>query len=160
VESAVNQGTTFDILLPCRNDSAIRKSEAIETSLLGSEHILIVDDEPVIVSMYAKSLEKRGYKIYSCTNPHEALDRLQKTPDQFDLVVTDYSMPKLTGIELAQKMLTVRNDLPIILCTGFSEQVDPESLFKAGIRELIKKPVLQRELAQTIRTVLNKNTIS
>ena len=97
-----------------------------------------------------------GYRVTTCSRAFEALDIFSQNPDAFDLIITDQTMPKMTGFEFAKIVLAYRPNLPIVLCTGFSETVSEEDARAAGIKELIMKPLNQHELAQTLRRVLKK----
>jgi CheY-like chemotaxis protein len=121
---------------------------------LGRERILLVDDEAEIVATLKQMLESLGYRVTAFTGSAAALETFRTQPEDFDLVITDRTMPHLTGEELAGKMLGLRPDLPIILCTGFSEAVFPEMAGDMGIREIIIKPISTRVMAETIRRVL------
>ena len=101
-------------------------------------------------------LAELGYGVTSRTNPREALALFRLDPSQFDLVITDQTMPELTGLELAKEILAIRNDTPIIMCTGFSDLVTAESAKAAGIKAFAMKPLTKREIAKTIRQVLDE----
>ena len=100
-------------------------------------------------------LESMGYKVTALTSSVETLKVFQAEPDGFDLVVTDMTMPKMTGAELAKNILAVRSDTPIVLCTGFSELIDEEMAKEMGIRDYIMKPVIMKDLAKAVRNVLD-----
>jgi CheY-like chemotaxis protein len=118
---------------------------------------LFIDDEDLLVDLYKERLTKLGYEVVASTSSREALELFKKEPQKFDLVITDYTMPNLTGIDLATELLTVRADIPIILCTGHNDNVSPEIVRAAGIREFLMKPQSRDEIAQAIRRVLNTN---
>ena len=120
----------------------------------GHEHILVVDDEKYIVTMMKEMLERLGYKVFPFTSSQEAFAEFKKNPDRFDLVITDQTMPHLTGAELAAELMRVKKDIPIILCTGFSELLSEEKARVIGIKEYISKPVVKSEIAKAIRQVL------
>ena len=120
----------------------------------GNERILLVDDDESIVRMEKKMLEELGYKITYASNGEEALRFFTEAPDGFDLVITDMTMPYMTGAELAKNLLSRRANFPIILCTGFSELVDKEKAKDLGISAFIMKPIVMSELAITIRKIL------
>ncbi len=156
VESEPGMGTVFAVYFPC-----IADDEKIDEVLVpldlpgGNEHILLVDDEPILVEMLGRTMEQLGYKVDSLTKSVEALALFSKKPDAFDLVITDMTMPELTGDRLAEELLLIRSDIPIILCTGFSEKIDEVQAKKIGIRRLVSKPISQKDLAYTIREVLS-----
>lgn len=120
------------------------------------ERILFVDDEEVLAIMAETMLKRLGYGVVSTTSSAEALRLFREDPSEFDLVITDYTMPYLTGLALAKKLLAIRPDIPIILCTGFSENVSDEMAKKAGIKEFIQKPLVRREMVAAIRGVLDE----
>ena len=120
----------------------------------GHEHILVVDDEEMLVDMMRQVLEQLGYKVSPHTDSAEALKAFLGCPRRFDLLITDMTMPGMTGTGLAKAVKVVRDDLPIILCTGFNEQISQENAQSLGIQSLIMKPVGMQQLAETIRSVL------
>ncbi|PLX48616.1 MAG: hypothetical protein C0613_10565 [Desulfobulbaceae bacterium] len=155
VYSEPGRGTTFKIYLPVIPAAEQgREQEKSAPATGGSEQILLVDDEEPIVLMLRDMLRNLGYQVTAITRSPEALDVFQAHPDKFDLVITDQTMPELTGGQLAKEMLAIRADLPIILCTGFSEILTEEMARQIGIRQYIMKPVIIQELAQKIRAVL------
>jgi len=157
VYSELEKGTTFKIYLPCIvSEETSRQSKIVSSYPGGAEKVLIVDDEDVIVQMERQMLESLGYKVTALTSSKEAWDVLQKQPASFDLVITDMTMPNITGIELAQRYLSLRPDASIILCTGFSELINGESSKDLGIRGFIMKPVLKKDLATAVRKALDE----
>ncbi|MFA6499208.1 MAG: response regulator, partial [Desulfurivibrionaceae bacterium] len=118
--------------------------------------ILVVDDEQTIAEMTQKSLEGLGYRVTPCIDSRQALVQFAAQPSGFDLVLTDMTMPHLTGAELAQRLLAIKPGLPIILCTGFSEIINEEKAMALGIRKLLMKPMLRDELARMLRQVLDQ----
>ena len=100
-------------------------------------------------------LERLGYQVTALTDSTEALKTFSSDPSRFDLVITDQTMPGMTGVQLARELLKIRPDIPIILCTGHSETVSPEMAMEAGIREFLMKPLVKQELAQVVRRVLD-----
>ena len=125
----------------------------------GTEHIFLIDDEKTLVDIGTEMLQRQGYKITSCTRSVEALALFKAEADRFDLVVTDMTMPNLTGIELARKFLAIRPDIPILLCTGFSETITEETARKAGIKAFLLKPLTLHELARAVRKVLDNRNV-
>ena len=121
---------------------------------MGKERILFIDDEEVQCRSGRHLLERLGYDVTTRTDSLEALEKFRAQPDAFDLVITDQSMPSMTGIQLAEKLMHIRPDIPIILCTGFSEVVDGKEAKALGIREFMMKPFSVRQLAEAIRRVL------
>ena len=121
-----------------------------------TERILFVDDEKVAVDAIQPMLEHLGYKVTARTSSIEALGAFRNNPQGFDLVITDQTMPNMTGKDLARELMSIRSDIPIILCTGFSEQIDENKAREIGLRAFIMKPILRREIANTIRKVLDE----
>ena len=119
------------------------------------ERILLVDDDPQITHMVKRLLERSGFQVDDETNSIDALERFQCHPDDYDLVITDMKMPKMNGMVLSKAMLSIRPDIPIILCTGFSADVDSSIAKELGIRAFIIKPVSRQKLTETIRTILD-----
>jgi PAS domain S-box-containing protein len=158
VESQLGQGALFRIYLPRCGDSDwgdATEPVVVDRNLAGTERILAVDDEEVIASLIGKMLEEFGYTVTSRTSSVEALAAFKARPQDYDLVVTDMTMPNMCGLELAQKIMAIRPEIPIILCTGFSEIVDEAKAKAAGIRELVMKPVAKNQLALVARKVLD-----
>ncbi len=148
--------TEFHLYLP-RVDAIIDAEPALSSQqglTGGNEHILIVDDEEMLVDMMRQVLEQLGYTVSPYTDSAEALKAFLDCPRRYDLLITDMTMPGMTGTGLAKAIKAVRNDLPIILCTGFNEQVSQENAQSLGIQSLIMKPVGMQQLAETIRSVL------
>ena len=156
VKSELDKGTRFEVFFPAI-DVAGETETHIEKELpKGTERILIVDDEDSLVKLNHQRLERLGYHVESTTDPLEALELFSIHPDKFDLVITDMTMPLMTGDRLAREMLNLKPDTPIILCTGYSEKISKENVKEAGIRKYIEKPIDKRELAVVIREVLDE----
>jgi PAS domain S-box-containing protein len=154
-KSAPGKGTSFDIFLPEIESMKEVVTHTEEEPLpTGKEHILFVDDESVLVNLAQKMLSKLGYTIETSINGDEALKLFQDSPDKYDLIITDMTMPGMTGDRLAQKFMEIRQDIPIILCSGYSEHISKEKAKKIGIREFVMKPLEMKALAKTIRKVL------
>jgi two-component system, cell cycle sensor histidine kinase and response regulator CckA len=156
VYSEPGQGTTFNVYLPCVNEKAVLETEADLLLSFGKERILFIDDEKVIIDLGKQMLEHLGYAVEVFNSSLEALQAFQAHPDKFDLVITDQTMPEMTGGQLAREILSIRPDLPIILCTGFSESITAEKAKDIGVKEFVIKPLVIHELAKTIRRVLNE----
>ena len=157
VYSEPDQGTSFHLYFPVIEGKYLVSERDVAKQIpTGHEKILLVDDEEIIVKMERIMLEKLGYQITSFTDSQEALQAFRTTPDSFDLLITDLTMPQLTGIQLASEVNAIRADLPIILLSGFSETMNAEKAKSLGIREYIMKPVIKKELAQVIRKVLDE----
>jgi len=157
VQSEAGKGTTFYLSFPLIKARPVETetlpTEAIQT---GSEHILCIDDEEAIVLMIKQKLVRLGYRVTSRTSSVEALEAFKVKQGEFDLVITDMTMPNMTGVELAARIKEIRPDIPIIICTGFSELIDRDLAKKIGIMGYIMKPVLKDEMARTVRKVLDQ----
>jgi two-component system cell cycle sensor histidine kinase/response regulator CckA len=154
VKSEVGKGSTFTVFLPLCPEASEEESE--ESSFpKGSESILVVDDEPSVLEVVTAALKQLGYRVTMARDGSEGLAKFRDHPEAFDLVVTDHVMPDLTGVKLAQKMLQIREDIPIILFSGFSETISPEKARSLGIKEFLMKPIMKRQLAETVRKVLD-----
>jgi CheY-like chemotaxis protein len=158
VDSTPGKGSTFHVYLPKLTVPVAPKAKGTIVTPRGSERILFVDDEQMMVDLNNERLSSLGYKVVASTSSMKALDIFRAQPDRFDLVITDYTMPDMTGIDLAGKLFKIRPDVPIILYTGQSDASLPERVKKAGIREFLTKPLVKQELAQAIRRVLDTNT--
>lgn len=157
VESQLEKGATFKVYLPRIDKRHVKIIDEPETGVPeGSERILLVDDEQELVDTLQQILEGLGYIITATTNSLEAYDRFRSAPEGFDLVVTDLTMPNMTGIDLAEKIIQLNPDLPIIMCTGFSELITPEQAQAVGIREVLFKPVARWQLAMAVRKALDE----
>jgi len=157
VESEQSKGTTFSIFFPVIKAQAITESATFEELPSGHETILFVDDEESLVRMGRRILERLGYKVETRTSPIEALELFTSKPDEFDLIITDMAMPKMTGDKLANQVLKERPDMPIILCTGFSENIDGKTARGIGVAEYIEKPIELIDFAFKIRKVLDSH---
>ncbi len=155
VESTPGEGSTFEIHFPVSNVNVDQIPEDTASPSPGKESILLVDDEEEIVHLGKTALENQGYDVTVALDGETALEIFQKSPDSFDLVVTDQSMPGITGMEIASRMKEINPKLPIVLCTGYSEMATPENISQAGIDELIPKPYRQNDLSKVIRKLLD-----
>ena len=154
-ESEPGKGSAFHIYLPRVNLSTPYQSNPAELLRGGSERILFVDDEIMLVDIGQKMLERLGYNVVSRTSSIEALELFRIKPNDFDLVITDQTMPNMTGDTLARELMHIRPDIPVILCTGYSQAIDPERAQKRGIKAFVMKPILVNEIAAAIRKVLD-----
>lgn len=161
VRSEPGRGTAFAVYLPLAHTDT-PAAETGEAAMIrgGTEHILVVDDEEQIVAVTQGLLEGLGYQVCGCTSAPEALALFCKDPEKYDLVITDQTMPRLTGYDLARQMLAIRADVPIILATGHSETLSEQEAKASGIREFIMKPVVRKTLAAIIRRVLDAGTMN
>jgi len=155
VDSKFGKGTTFCILFPVAEEAAVIETEPADEFPTGNERILIVDDEESMVDIGRKRLERLGYQVEARTNPLEALELFRADPDQFDLVITDMTMPHITGDKLVKEILKIRPDIPTVLCTGFSEKIDEEKAKEIGIRQYIEKPFDKGILSRLVRKALD-----
>ena len=156
VDSEPGRGTTFHIYLPLIEAGEERKKKGQQNTMpRGDEHVLLVDDESLLVEIMERSLSILGYEVTSFVDSRQALEWFSNHSDEIDIVVTDMTMPGLTGAELAGKILAEKPRLPIILCTGYSEVMDADRAGDMGIRKFLTKPVENRTLAQSIRDVLD-----
>jgi CheY-like chemotaxis protein len=155
VQSKLNKGTTFQILLPQIESVVQPEEEDYQPLPMGTECILLVDDEEILVDLGKQMLERLGYQVVSRTSSIEALEAFRANPKKFNLVITDMTMPNMTGETLSKKILAVRPDIPILLCTSFSETISPDKANALGIRNYIMKPLALSDLAVHIRKALD-----
>jgi signal transduction histidine kinase/ActR/RegA family two-component response regulator len=156
IYSEPGEGTTFNIYLPCievKTDTPIDRAK--ETISSGKERILLVDDEEYIITMMKEMLERLGYHVTAYMSSRKAYDEFRTDPYKFDLVITDQTMPKMVGTELAEKFLQIRPQIPIIICTGFSEILSDEKAKAIGICGYVTKPVVKSEISNAIKNALD-----
>ena len=156
VDSQLNIGTTIKVMFPVIEEKYIEEKKASGELLMGSENVLFVDDEKALLKIGKQILERLGYRVQTNTNPVEALEQFRSNPNMFDLVITDMTMPQMTGDKFAREILKIQPDIPIILCTGYSDKMSRESAKKIGIRKYIEKPLNTNELSTAIRKILDK----
>lgn len=156
VESSLGRSTRFSVLLPLAQGKAAQEAETIQEIPRGSETLLVVDDEISIVTVMQKMFQHLGYKVETATTPQDALDRFQSNPHYFDLVITDMTMPQMTGVKLSEKLMDIRPDIPIIICTGHSALVDEKKAKELKLAAYLMKPIHLLETARIIRNVLDK----
>ncbi len=154
-ESNPGVGSLFNLYFPVINDVEEARAKVVEMPLRGNERVLFVDDEEMIVGLISRMLEKLGYQVVAETNSLKALEIYRANPESFDLIISDLTMPDLTGIELARNIRKVSSDIPIILCTGYCRQMGPEILKEIGVEYLLFKPLAVKELALTMRKAIN-----
>jgi signal transduction histidine kinase/CheY-like chemotaxis protein len=155
VYSEQGQGAAFNVYLPRIIQSETILVDTDKPVIGGMERILFVDDEPALVDMGTRTLFSLGYYVTSATSSKEALDLFSTEPQRFDLVITDMTLPKMTGIDLSREILKIRPDIPIILCSGFNEPETEEKANTLGIKAYLTKPLTKRELAGVMREVLD-----
>jgi len=156
VESKIGEGTTFHVLIPNIDTEISTDTEPVDELPRGTERVLFVDDEKAAVDAIQPMLKSLGYEVQVRTSSIEALEAFRNNPQSFDLVITDQTMPNMTGDILAKELMKIRPDIPIIICTGFSERIDEHTAKKMGIRSFTMKPLVMGELAVTIRKVLDE----
>jgi len=153
VYSEIGKGSTFNIYFPAIEKKVEEEKETGEVIHTGHQRILFVDDEPALVDIGKKMLEHLGHEVIIRISSLEALEAFRNNPDRFDLVISDKTMPQMTGFDLARELKQIRPDIPIILCTGFSDTTDSDKAKAMGISGLVMKPIVMREMAETIKRV-------
>jgi CheY-like chemotaxis protein len=156
VKSEINKGSIFQLYFPVLPEGTPIQDTLQQIAPKGKERILFVDDEPDIVTVNKDRLQRLGYDVVATTNSLDALKVFRANPDSFDLVITDYTMPHLTGVDLANEIRRMRSDIPIILCSGIHESLASEKSKKAGITEFAMKPLSKKEFSAIIRKVLDR----
>ena len=151
-------GTTFNIYLPTIKGPTPGGERIIAPLPRGSEHILLVDDEPTLVDVGKQLLEKFGYQVSTARDGQEAINIFKQSPIPIDLVLTDMTMPKMTGDKLALELLKIQPDIPVILCTGYNLNITEVSALKLGIKAFIYKPIVEADLSRIVRRVLDEGT--
>ena len=158
VESELGKGSRFEVYLPVVSKTTDKTMQTIvKSDQTGNETILVVDDEPAVARIMQQILERLGYTVFVRTGSMEALEFFKADPYRIDLVVSDMTMPNMTGERLAGEIKTLRPEIPVVLCTGFSEKIDPDTMDRLGISGLLMKPVVKSELAQMMRHALDKS---
>ena len=156
VYSEPGKGTEFHVYLPVIKKTLEERDTLTPDPIpVGNENILLVDDEQAIITMEQQVLERLGYRVTARTGSIEALEAFRAGPDRFDLVLTDMAMPNLSGDKLAAELIRIRPDIPILICTGFSETMTEEKIQSLGIRGLVLKPIIVKDLAKKIREILD-----
>ena len=156
VYSEPAKGSIFRVYLPKVDTGVAVEAEALKPIPMGNERILFVDDEEIIVNSVRNMLEHLGYKVMALLDSEEALKLFSGNPSQFDLVITDHTMPVMTGEDLGKEMMRIRPDIPVILCTGYSDMISSEKAMTMGFRGFIMKPFTVREGAGLVRRVLDQ----
>lgn len=159
VDSRLGRGSTFNVFFPVSEEAAEQEEREEGPLLTGRGKILVVDDEPSVLETVSAMLRRLGYKVTTAGNGPEGWKKFKAKPHQWDLVLTDHAMPGMAGMRLAEKMLELRNDIPVVLFTGYSETVSPEKAREAGIADFVMKPVTGKELARTLRRVMERKRV-
>ncbi len=161
VESTLGEGSTFSFFLAAESappldggDTSAPSASAASTGLVGGQRILFLDDEAAIVSLGVRLLERRGYRASGFTSQHEALAMLRRDPSAFDLVLTDYNMPGMSGLDVASEILAIRADLPVAITTGFADELLRTRAAAASVREIVPKPLSVDEFYATVERLL------
>jgi PAS domain S-box-containing protein len=157
VESEVGKGTAFHVYLPTIKRKLTAENEISTPLPMGSERILFIDDEQPLVEIGKLMLERLGYSVATRTSSIEALELFKADSDRFDLVITDIVMPNMSGDKLAEKIMDIRADIPIVLCTGYSEKFTRRNASEMGIQTLLMKPLVMRDLATVVRQAIEAN---
>ncbi len=160
IQSEPEKGTTVNVFIPVtsKRNTKVDPDEINDCTIQEcDEQILFVDDEKSIVKLGGRILERLGYTVTGKDSSIEALELFTSNPDKFDLVITDMTMPGLIGTQLSKRILEIRSNIPILICTGFSEQLDKETARSYGIKGYINKPILQEELTSKVRELLDQN---
>ncbi len=160
VYSEPGKGTVFNVYFPVPdsdNTEKLASTDTDQTAVMGNnEKILFVDDDVSLVELGTQVINRLGYQVHSRSSSIEALEAFKADPDKYDLIITDMTMPNMTGVKLASEIHKIRPDIPVILCTGFSSGINKDNYKVQGISALIMKPVIKRELAEAIRDVLDR----
>jgi len=155
VDSKPGRGTTFTIFFPAYEGLFEQETDERDILPVGDECILYVDDEPSIATLGKRLLESLGYTTESTTSPENALDMVRNDPDKFDLLITDMAMPSMTGDQLVIETLKIRQDMPTIMCTGYSAKFSEKDAADIGVHSYIMKPINRSELSKVVRKVLD-----
>ena len=156
VSSEINRGTTFNVILPVTGSGSFCENVDKGEIIGGMEKVILVDDEKSIRNSIHEILLRLGYRVTAFELPQKALDSIKNAPQNCDIIITDYSMPQMTGLELAREIKSICPDIPIIMSSGFLNEEKRELSLQAGISEILGKPVNTYELAKTIRKILDE----
>jgi CheY-like chemotaxis protein len=155
VYSELNNGTSFQVFLPIAVSNPEKAANSVEQLPHGTETILFVDDEKLLLETGKELLESLGYRVETRASSIDALEAFRAQPDKYDLIVSDMTMPKITGEHLAVEIKKIQPNVPIILCTGFSKRLNSEKMIKIGVAKVLMKPVTINELAVNVRLALD-----
>jgi CheY-like chemotaxis protein len=158
LHSKVDKGTSFYLYFPVVREHKNHHQQKNQLTHVqnGREKVMFVDDESYIRESTKDFLEKYGYQVAIFQNGRDALDTFKSNPSAFDIIITDMTMPEFTGAQLAKEILTMTPDMPIVLCTGFSENISPAEALEIGFRKYIQKPFRHQDIAALIRRILDK----
>lgn len=156
VDSTFGEGAVFHVYLPSTHEIVFQELKLDQKSPRGKENIIFLDDEELIVDIGSSMLQRMGYSVVTETDPLRVLAYVKSHPNDVDLVISDMTMPNLTGDKLAEELLKIRPDIPIIVCTGYSEKMSPEKAKKMGIKHVMMKPVGMKELGNAVRKTLDE----
>ncbi len=159
VDSRPGRGTTFDIYWPIADSRAVPESPPEPESPAGTENVLFIDDEEMLTVMGRQLLESLGYEVVTHTSSVAALEAFKADPQRFDVVITDMTMPDMAGDELAEEMIGLRPDIPIIVYTGYSKRIDEQTAESIGIRALLPKPIRKADIARAIRAAIDNRPL-
>lgn len=159
VESSTGKGTTIEVLFPVTTEKEAKHVSAgkIEFTSDGRKRILFIDDEDALITIWKKILQDRGFEVVSVNNSLKALDLFKSDPDRFDIVLSDLGMPYMSGDVLAEELIKIRRNIPIIICTGYSDRINEEKAKAIGVARYIAKPIIIDELIGSIKEVMGKN---
>jgi CheY-like chemotaxis protein len=159
VDSKVGCGTTFQLYFPGQEDAAtFKETPNAEVPAGNGQHVLLLDDEPALTTALARLLIRLNYQVSISNSAREAINRFTQAPVRYDLVITDLTMPEMSGLEVSRQLRQLRPDLPVILTSGFSADVNHETLTAAGICEVLPKPISWNDLAAILHRVLSRTT--
>jgi CheY-like chemotaxis protein len=156
VRSELGKGSTFELIFPRIEGVEDHQERQVDTPPAGNERILLVDDEEMVVAVASEMLHALGYEVISMNRGSKALTFFRTQPDRFDLLITDQTMPGMIGMDLAAEVLRIKPGIPIILCTGFSDDTIRETAAAIGICRILSKPFILQELAASVRDVLDQ----
>ncbi len=159
-ESTLGHETPFSVCLPLHEPAAYHECSPTLTFKPGKGHVLLVDDEKSLVDVGKEVLEMQGYEVTGCASSQDALKAFRAAPEHYDAVITDQTMPNLSGEDLAREILQIRPDLPIILCTGWSCTMMWEKARGLGIRKILMKPFLSQEFGLVLKEVMGEQAES
>jgi CheY-like chemotaxis protein len=158
VRSTPGEGSTFEVLLPRMQKKTLPEKEQPLSALKGDGRLLLVDDEADLVELEKEMVELLGYSATAVSESAAALALFKEDPDKYDLVLTDQTMPHMTGIELARELVSIRPDIPVVLITGYRDVIDAELAREAGVKAVIVKPMTRAEIGKTIKELLTRDS--